>query len=170
MALVVEDGTGLPNADSYKTLVEIREYAVSRGVTLSSDDAVVETQARVAFDHLNGYGDRFKGNKGSATQSGQWPRTGVVIQGFTIPEDELPTQLGQAQCELINVQSEGVDLSPVGDSARVIEEQVGPIRTKFSETRGAAEGQVPTIPAVENLLQALLRTTAFGGSFTTIRV
>ena len=169
MTLTVETGAGIANADSYETLANTRTYATSRGATLSTDDATVETQIRTAFDTLNGYGDRYKGTKHSATQSGQWPRDNARIDGFDLDSDAIPKQLKQAQNELVIAQSNGTDLSPIGDTARILEEQVGPIRTRYSETVGAAAGVAPSIPVVDDLLRPLLRSGALGG-FVTVRV
>jgi hypothetical protein len=169
MTLTVETGTGSATADSYDTLANLRLYASNRGVTLPEDDVVAEVQARIAFGVLNGYGERYKGSKRTAAQAGQWPRSDVVIDGFDFANDAIPVQLMQAQAELMMAQTDGVDLTPAGTSARVIEEQVGPIRTRYSEAFGTPEGTAPRLPAVDALLRPLLDRGGLGG-LSTIRV
>lgn len=48
MALVVEDGTGLPNANAYIDVAFLRDYYTARGVTLPSDDGALEAAITVA--------------------------------------------------------------------------------------------------------------------------
>ena len=57
MSLIVEDGTGLPDANSYCDLDEIRSYAADRGVALSSDDAIIIAFAIKATDYLESYAE-----------------------------------------------------------------------------------------------------------------
>lgn len=169
MALVIENGTGVVGANSYATLATIRTYAANRGVTLSADDTVLEPLVHKAMDFIEGHRGRFQGSKTDTTQALQWPRTGVSIDGEEIDTDAIPDILVSLLCRLCMEQDAGTDLTPTRNSAFITEEKVGPLTTKYSEAIGGGAGSTPTMPAVDALLEPLLKTGTSGALFTTIR-
>jgi len=92
--IVVEDGSGLTNSNSYASEAELTTYATDRGVTLTGTTSVLLIQAMDFIEAQD-----FKGNKGSESQALQWPRDYVVIDGYYVDGDEIPTLLKQAQME-----------------------------------------------------------------------
>ena len=48
MALITEDGTGKPDAESYATAAELASYAVKYGATIPADEALQEALLRRA--------------------------------------------------------------------------------------------------------------------------
>lgn len=77
MALVVEDGTGLTNADAYISLADVDTYHTNRGHTRwTGTNAVKETCIRRATDYVDKrFGTRFRGYRKDSDQSLEWPRT-----------------------------------------------------------------------------------------------
>jgi hypothetical protein len=65
VTLVVEDGTGLANAESYASLTYVRTYHADRGssVLTSGSDAAVEAALRRATRYVDGYGQRWVGHR-----------------------------------------------------------------------------------------------------------
>jgi hypothetical protein len=165
MALIIEDGSLVANANSYVTVEEARTYAAARGVTLSAVDAEVEQLLIPAMDYLEAQRDRYQGTKVSATQSLQWPRYPVYIDGFLFASDEIPNDLKNAECQLAIEKQNGVDLLPTSEGRAIIKEVVGPLETEYSESVGSDS---PTMRAVDNLLQPLYNSG--GGGLRTIRV
>lgn len=155
MALVVEDGTGVANANSYETLDGIRAYALARGVTLSATDSVVEAQAHKAMDFLEAQRGRYQGDKSDPANSLQFPRTGLKLDCVEIDDDVIPAILVQAQCRLVMEQHAGVDLTPTRTEGFIVEDTTGPLTTKYSDKHGGGPGYTPTMPAVEALLTPL---------------
>lgn len=170
MALIVEDGSGVANANSYETLVGIRAYALSRGVTLSATDSVVEAQAHKAMDFLEAQRGRYQGDKTDPAQALQFPRTGVKVDCVEIAADAIPAVLVQAQCRLIMEQHAGVELTPTRTEGFIIEDTTGPLTTKYSDKHGGGPGSTPIMPAVEALLSPLYSACGQGLGLRVVRV
>ena len=103
MALIVEDGTGLEDADSYISLAEANAYATNYGLTnwnAEADDTVKEVALRLAtqFIDLN----QFVSEKLNDDQSLEFPRYDSLI-GF-------PQKVKNATIELAEIHLSGVDL------------------------------------------------------------
>lgn len=170
MPLVIEDGSGVANANSYGNLADARSYAADRGVTLSTDDPTLTAQLILACDFLESFADRYVGSPVSFTQSLSWPRQGVMYDCDTaFPSNEIPPQLISAQYQLCIEQFNGIDLQPTTDYSQggyVTEEKTDVLITKYSEKIGTT--QAPLMPKVMALLKTLLNST--GGTLRTVRV
>ncbi len=110
MAIVVEDGTGLTNSNSYVSVADATVYATLRGVTVTAnlDDALIK-----AIDYIES--QSFQGYKNTKAQALQWPRTGVYIDNFSVDVDEIPTELINAQIEAALVVDGGDEILPVNE-------------------------------------------------------
>ena len=161
MALILEDGTGVANANTYADLATIRAYAKLRGVTLSADDAILEAHVHKSMDYLEG--------KKLGLLSVTWPLKNNKFHN-KIALSETLARLSQAIAQLCMEQHDGVDLSPTRTDAFVVEETVGPLTTKFSDRHGGGEGNAPEMPAVDNLLKPLTGARGDAGLFNVIRV
>jgi hypothetical protein len=74
LALVVEDGTGLADSNSYVSTDYVRNYAAFRGVSLPADDDALIPFMINAMDWLEAYADDFIAAAVSDTQALSWPR------------------------------------------------------------------------------------------------
>jgi hypothetical protein len=103
MALVVEDGTGLENADSYVDVAfadaYVAAYVASTDAWDELDEPTKEKKLREAAAWLDGtFGAQFVGIRGSQTQGLEWPRCGAVdVDGF--PVEGVPLAVKRAQVE-----------------------------------------------------------------------
>lgn len=88
MAIVVEDGTVVANANSYVSEAELTTYATARGVTITGN---TEQLLIKAMDYIEGLD--FIGVKYSLDQALQWPRVNVVIDSYLQDITTIPTQL-----------------------------------------------------------------------------
>ena len=80
--LIVEDGTGLSNADSYASLAEANLYHANHGnVDWSDIDATTKEQLlRKATDYMVAqYRLQYAGYRRYSTQSLDWPRLYVPL-------------------------------------------------------------------------------------------
>jgi len=104
MALIVEDGTGLPNAESYASVTEADAYFTARGQFDAWDAAEdKEVALRLAADHLTqAYRNRWAGSRATAVQAMDWPRVNVKMDGPSGVRDYrvIPRELKSAQIEL----------------------------------------------------------------------
>lgn len=165
MALVVEDGTQVANANSYVSLADARTYAAARGVTLPAVDLDCEILAIKAMDYIEAQRDKYKGNRVASTQALQWPRTGVVIDTFDITETSIPRELINAQVQTMIELFSGREVMPTSADSRVkIREKIGPIEDEWAEYGS----MTPSFPKIDSLLLPLFKLGAFG--LTTVRI
>lgn len=90
MTIIVEDGTGITNANSYVTEAELSAFASARAVTLSAD-YTTEQLLILAMDYIESL--KYKGYKVLSTQALQWPRTQVYIDAYYNDDDNIPDEL-----------------------------------------------------------------------------
>ena len=134
MALIVEDGTGLPNAEAYISVADADSYFAKRGNSAWSALTVdaKEVALRLGADYMAAvYGPRWCGERLTDTQALDWPRD----------EQGVPEAVKRANAELAVRASAGVLLADQG--AQVKQETVGPISVTYAdgarqETRYAA--------------------------------
>lgn len=165
MALVVEDGTGLPNAEAYISVTNADAYLLARGnAAWSALTTEAKEQAlRNGADYMIGvYGSRWKGARKTAEQALDWPRTGVVANGFDVADDTVPAAVARANAELAVRASAGELLGDQG--AQVKQETVGPISVTYAD--GAR--QATRYAAVDGILGAYLRDGG-GGQASIVR-
>lgn len=174
IAIIVEDGSGVANANSYVSVADARTYAEQRGVTLPVSDDEVATQLIRAMDYLEAQACLYQGCKTSSDQALQWPRTGAYI-GCNQPENEIPSNvipksLVSAQVQLAMAINAGFDLQPnVSPQDYVKREKVGPIETEYADP--SSVGIMPTFTAVNALLAPLFGNCATNRfSLRTMRV
>ena len=160
MALIVEDGTGVTNANSYADLATIRAYAEARQVTLPADPNL-EAMVFKAMDYLEG--------KKLGLLSLSWPLDDDKLCN-KVPLAETLARLQQGLAQLCMEQQAGVDLAPTRTDAFVVEETVGPLTTKYSANHGGGPGSEPDMLTVDNLLKPLIAACGQVGLFSTIRV
>jgi hypothetical protein len=171
MALIIEDGTVVSNANSYVTLAEARTYAAARGVNLPADDVALEALLIKAMDYLEAQRARYQGSKTEpGVQVLQWPRTGVVLDSsYELPENVIPRELKYAQSQMAMSLHAGFDPLSDKDGSAVKRQKVDVLEVEYMtpDEKNGADGV--SIPAVDALLAPLFG--AVGGFFlTTVRV
>lgn len=107
MTIIVEDGTGLPDANSYVDVEYATNYATSIGAEFDPTDEASLVSATQAMDLL--YGSKYLGTKLTADQALLFPRTDFVDDnGFT--RSGIPVELKKATVEAAIAQQAGVTL------------------------------------------------------------
>ena len=106
MTLVVEDGTGVPGADSYAALAGADAYFAARAHLAlaatwdAATDANKEGALREASAYLDAtYGPHYRGTRRGYVQGLEWPRSGARDDA-DYPLPALPEVLVRATCEL----------------------------------------------------------------------
>lgn len=184
MAFVVEDGTGLANANAYVSVAFCDSYFADRD---NEDwDLVDNKQAMIvrATDYINSrFGAGWIGQQEfPGVQALDWPRksnmtTSPYYNGFvtyasdpTFPTDIVPVALQKA-CAEYALRANNGSLAPDPTASEsglaVVEltEDVGPIKTttKFATTgQGSTVNPFPAYPLADALLRPLLKGTASG--------
>ena len=128
MAVVVEDGSIVANANSYADETALDDYAAARGVTITGDQ---EQRLVQAMDYIEN--QAFLGSKLTKAQTTQWPRSGVTIDGFTVEEDEIPTELINAQlATALSIDGGNNPLSDLGRETK--REKVGDLEVEYADS------------------------------------
>jgi hypothetical protein len=156
VALVVENGTGLADANTYASVETLKAYAKARGESVPSSSYECEQLLLKAMDYMTGLD--YVGDRQNRLQPLDWPRVNVVVDNFPYGTNELPRYLEQAQCALAIEAGKGLELLPsrAHDApGRVVEDTVGPITTIY-ENQGRVN-QVPAIAKAEVLLRRILK-------------
>jgi hypothetical protein len=162
--MIVENGTGVPDADSYVTVLEADAYLASRGVPAAwaaLDDTAKAALLVRATDYMQAaYRGRWKGFRRSDTQALDWPRQGVMLDdlpyGALVKFDIVPGQVKAAQIELATRQMTAGDTPLMQDLTRgVVSETIGPISTTY-DTHSPQQVRYAQVDA---LLSPLLATT-----------
>lgn len=100
MSLITEDGTGLPNADSYVTLAEANAFMAddihASGLWDDTTDDVKEAVIRFATSAMDTHFD-YPGRKVYSTGSLRWPRSGVSdLDGNSVSSASVPKEIKKA--------------------------------------------------------------------------
>lgn len=167
MALVVEDGTGLINAEAYISVADADTYHInytgsSSWTTSTPTTAVKERTLRRAALALDGENVlRWKGHRQSKGQALDWPRNNVKdSSGFFIDSNVIPEDLRRANAELALreiTDSDGI-LPDIDENGRIKREKikVGPIESDVEFLGGARPSTLYT--AVKVLLRDLIES------------
>ena len=123
--MVVEDGTGLSNADSFVSVAYADTYFSTRNVTEWASLTNKEALLIKATDYIEAvYSEAWKGTTLNDTQSLSFPR---IIDDATV----YPDRLLKAVCELAYKANSGDLLVDV--EQRTIEEKIDVISVKYAE-------------------------------------
>jgi hypothetical protein len=153
MSLIVEDGTGLENADSYVSLADARTLATSRGIVLSADDTELSQQLVSAADRVTSYEGQFTGQRVTGEQGLSYPRNNSFRYGTTIANTSIPKELKLAQVTLAGMLEAGVEVWAQGFDG-VKSEKIGPLQIEYADDKAASVGN-PDLPQIESILQPL---------------
>ena len=164
MALIIEDGTIVENANSFASVADCRAFADARGLDLPTADEDVETLLIKATDFIFSLEGDFQGNREHVDQELPFPRDGILLFGADV-SGTIPKVLKQAQCRLAFDASQA-DLLATGGGRVVRREGVGPLQVEY-ETNGPHGDSNPQVQltAALTILDPLFNSssTANGG-------
>ena len=109
MALTIEDGSLVEDADSFVSRADYITYADSKGITIADEEAA-DIELRQAVDFLCSHEGRLKGFKVDRDQAICFPRYNFSSEGFEWSSDEIPRQVILCQMALALEIHAGVDL------------------------------------------------------------
>lgn len=163
MALIVEDGTGLANADAFVSVADCTTYCDAQGLTgwteRTSDPDADEAAIRRATTWLSN-SFIWKGYKlNGRSQALAWPRADVEDEeDEEVASDEVPAEIVTACCIAAAYERENPGgLSPnVTLTDRVKSEQIGPIRTEYASSAMTADAARPVLTLVRDIISGLL--------------
>ncbi len=154
MAIIVEDGSIVSNANSYVTEAELTQYASDRGITITGDTEQLLIKSMDYIESLSYIGVKF-----TIDQPLQWPRADVVIDGYYFNSDAIPKELKKGQMETALSVDAGVDpLAPVTRGKKSV--SVGAVSVTYDDV--SESGSTTLVRSISSSLQKLLK----GGSGT----
>lgn len=163
VTLIVEDGTGVANANVYDTFENTTAYFESRGYAWAAspvEDEQLTAMIRGASSLDRIYGLRLGGTKiGGRAQSLLFPREGLEdIDEEAIPEDEVPKEWKTAFYELSwREYTEPGSLSPdYIQSQRVVSETLGPLSVTYSSVDNGYTDVQPVLTMIDDILKPLI--------------
>jgi hypothetical protein len=162
VALIVEDGSGKSDAQSYVSVADADSYHTNHSASTDWTNATTaekEKALRLATQWLDAsYHGRWKGVRFSAGQALDWPRDSVELDGYVLSASDLPQQLLDATCEMALKEVQGdvllVDLADEGTiKSKTV--RVGPI-TDSKTYEGGSRG-IKKYRLAESLVRPLIR-------------
>lgn len=133
--MIVEDGTGLPNANSYVTVEFADDYFSARGV--SSWDSLETAQKEQALICATDFIDnvyQWYGKKATSEQALRFPRVNLVdYEGQEIVG--IPNCLKQAVCDGANLSASGTELFQTkNENGDVVQETITTLSFTYAKS------------------------------------
>lgn len=155
MSLVVEDGTGLQNADALIPASYFTTYAGNQGFDLSAynTDQIEQAIRRGSQYISNAF--TYEGVRSTRDQAFAFPRWGLVdLDDYEYSSTEVPARVQRATAEAAwrELQSPGSLTPDVVLSDRVKREKIGPLETEFFETPNSTSASRPDVKVIRDLL------------------
>lgn len=176
MALTVETGAGLADADAFVSVADCTTFCEARGLTgwteRTSDPDADEAAIRRATAWLSS-AFTWKGSRTNGRdQALAWPREDVEDgEGEEVPSDELPVEIVQACCVAAAYERANPGgLTPnVTLTNRVKSKGIGPLRKEYFAAPMSADAVRPVLTQVRDIVSGLLATGSNGLSGRVVR-
>lgn len=131
MALIVEDNTGLANAESYLSVVDFKSYCDKWGYSYAGNtDTVIEQKLRLATAYIDTI-FRYKGIRFVSTQMLEFPRSSLIDwSGYEVAN--VPARVIKACAELAYKSFSESLYADLDRGGRIASESVGPISVSYA--------------------------------------
>lgn len=143
--LIVEDGTGKTDAESFATAAELVSYAAKYGVTVPATEAEQESLLRrsaLQMQTLN-----WKGCRAHPDQALSWPRREVVIDGEIKPSNYIPARIQYGQMALAaEIHTDDVDPIDKRQGAVIRERVEGAVDVEYAQISNTSGRLLPAAP------------------------
>lgn len=160
--LTVEDGSVVSGANTYASESELTTYCSDRDITLTADYGDATEILIRAMDYIEML--EFSGDKYSKSQELQFPRVGVVVDGYSYVYTDLPPDLKKAQMALAVAIDQGFDpLANVDREQKKV--KIGSLEIEYAD--GAAA--IPMAQTFAHRIRKLLGAHSGGSNFAVVR-
>ncbi|ALE91009.1 DnaT-like ssDNA-binding protein [Pseudomonas versuta] len=145
MTLIIEDGTGKPDAESYATADELALYAVKFGVVIPADVPAHEALLRRAALAMDGM--TWKGRKTRSEQALSWPRREVHLDGENKAANYLPARIQYGQLALAaEIHQDDIDPVEKRKGAVTLERVEGAVTREYATIPSTSKRLLPAAP------------------------
>ncbi|QYG08056.1 DnaT-like ssDNA-binding protein [Janthinobacterium sp. PAMC25594] len=150
--LTIENGAGLPDAESYASIAAADVRCASLGMTAwaALAEADKEIALRKAMIFMSTYRTRWAGRRVYQHQALDWPRYNVAVDGFTVPSTIVPAEVVNACIDLAVRAGSGEDLLPDLDtgSNAIKKDKTGPLETEYFQNTTDARERFVAVDAI----------------------
>lgn len=161
--LIIEDGAGVPDAESYATAAELVVYAGKFGVTVPLEEAAQETLLRRAALVMEGMS--WKGRKTSGDQALAWPRRGVELDREIRPDNHIPARIKCGQMALAaEIYADDIDPIDQRKGAVTLDRVEGAVTREYAVINSTSSRHLPAAPdrpSVTQFADCLVRRGLF---------
>lgn len=152
MALIVENGSIVANANSYITIAEYNAWANARfgsRDTAPGCDEDAESLILRAMDYFEA--QNFIGEKYTKNQDLQWPRSWVNIDGYAVDSNEIPKQVKISIYELAYAEELGdSELETV--ARKVKRKKAGSVEIEYADNSTSTKINIAIPNAMKKIL------------------
>jgi hypothetical protein len=153
MSLIIEDGSGVVDADSFLTLVDARTLALNYGLVIATDDTEAEVQLRKGYNGLLVSESSLQGSRTHTIQTGIYPRINVVSNCVDVDSETIPLSVKLAQLNYSDAINSGYGTNTVDNGLDLSGFNVDGV---YSETYQDGNTKTnSTIQGVDNALYPL---------------
>lgn len=140
MTIIVEDGSGIADANSYTSLADFRAYADLRKLTIPADDTEAEALLIRAADVMNAIkwlpGDTLE-HKTYPDAYLAWPRSDVWLRGRLLPSDAVPREIVYGQMALAaEIMADDAAPPETAVGPVILERVEGAVTVEYAENKG----------------------------------
>ena len=164
MAFIVEDGTGIEDANAYVDSEHVSDYLMGERLAKFEElDDDEQEAAIIAGSQFVDISYEWVGNRQSLEQGLNWPRTEAEFQGFVI--EGVPTAVKKATCEAVYLFISGENLfSTEGDKEVASERIEGAVAISYVNPKDKVKESITRFEIIDRLLKGLYCTEEHGGS------
>ncbi|WP_077046645.1 DnaT-like ssDNA-binding protein [Pseudomonas sp. KK4] len=145
MALIIEDGTGKSDAESYASAEDLALYAVKFGVAIPADVPAQEALLRRAALAMDGM--TWKGRKMNSEQGLSWPRKEVLLDQEIKPDNYLPARIQYGQMALAaEIHQDDIDPVEKRKGAITLERVEGAVTREYATIPNTSGRLLPAAP------------------------
>ncbi|MBJ2228499.1 hypothetical protein JFT67_05520 [Pseudomonas simiae] len=143
--LIIEDGQGLEDAESFATAESLVMYAGKFGRTIPATEAEREALLRRAAVQMMAL--KWKGCKSSSAQALPWPRRGAQVDGEFLSPSLIPARIEYGQMALaVEIYADDID-PPSQRTGAVVKERVeGAVEVQYAEVSSNSGYLLPAAP------------------------
>jgi hypothetical protein len=149
MALIIEDGSIVTNANSYISAQEFLDWMDARGYQCEHSESHIEEHILKAMDYIESL--NFMGIKYTREQPLQFPRDRLFIDGYSVEANEIPKELKEALYNATKADHDG-DLATQPVERQTVKEKIGDIEVEYKSNSSMRR----QTPGLSNALRKLV--------------
>jgi hypothetical protein len=168
MAIIVEDGSGFPDANAYIDIPYVSVYLL--GEQLEAWEALSEPEQESAIIMSTRYIDglEFIGTRRTLEQGLSWPRTNVAYEGFEIKG--VPVAVKKASAEAVGLILGGAEFFSNEADREMVTEKIDVIAVTYKQSSGSDTKVATKFEVINRLLKGFIKTNIGSGGFGVARV